>query len=142
MPSGNTFSQLVGQWAAAATSGTLLTAKHYINGPTRNEPMRSVLSQEMSASLETFVYSGSYSIDEYFNNRYQNYYYVLKPDTAYAFNPGYTVLSGSQATGSAFDSLVIFSGSRQGWHIIAENSASISTKERTIELVFQGILTR
>jgi hypothetical protein len=115
MSSGLTFVQLTLAWADTATSGSLLTLKHDIHGPARGEPIRSVLSGPLSASLETFINSRDYTIEEYYNNKYNNHYYVVLPGPTQPFSPaGYEVLSGSQATGSALDRIVIVSGSNQG----------------------------
>lgn len=139
MPSGNSFAQLVGEWGAAAINGSMLKGKHDINGPARSEPIRSVISHKLSASLETFLSSGKYTIEEYLNNKHGNYYFVIMPDSSFGFSvAGYDVISGSQATGSALNRIVMVSGSKQGWHVFAEDSNEIATKESTGELVFQG----
>ena len=59
-----TRAQLEAEWSNAATSGTLLTAKHDPNGlGTAWASYRTVLTPSLSDSLEAFVKSGQYSCE-------------------------------------------------------------------------------
>jgi hypothetical protein len=142
MPSGKTFVQLSQEWAQVAIGGALLTPKHDPNASyQQNVPIRSVVSQQLSSSLESFIVSKNYTVDEYYNPVHNNYYYVVTPDPSLGFNvAGYYMLSGSQATGSALNSMIMVSGSTQGWHIFTEASATIAQKMAAGELVYEGKL--
>jgi hypothetical protein len=142
MPSGKSSAQLFQEWAQEANNGRLLTPKHDPNGVFQQPvPIRSVLSQELSASLEAMLASGQYEAHEYYNSRHSNYYYEIKPDPSLNFAiTGYLTISGSQSTGSALDRMVIVSGSSQGWHVFAETSSVIAQRQVTGELVHQAKL--
>ena len=66
-----TRAELEAEWSTAATSGTLLTAKHDPNGlGTAWASYRTVLTPQLSASLEAFVKGGQYSVNHYRDQRY------------------------------------------------------------------------
>jgi hypothetical protein len=142
MPSGKTFDHLTQEWSQTAVAGSLLTAKHDPNSLGQGyKAFRSVVTLELSSSLETFILSKNYSINEYYNKDHNNYYYTVKPNSSSDFKiTGYEFLSGSLDIGSALDTLVLFSGSNQGWHVVAETSSIISQKISSGSLVFQGTI--
>lgn len=121
---------LIRGWSDAATSGSLLTAKHDPNGVVAPATSyRSVLTCPMSASLETFVQSGQYTIKQYDDQQYPKGagYFEVVPDPPSGFNVvGSGVPSGSMAPSGSLDRLVFVSGSNQGWHVYAESASDIA----------------
>jgi hypothetical protein len=123
-------SDLISQWGQAAESGSLLTAKHDPGNLTITWPkFRSVLSYELSASLETFIKSGEYSVNHYHDSRYPkgSGFFEVTPNPGSTFSiPGSGVESGSITPTQALDRLILVYGQNQGWHSYAETSSFIS----------------
>src|SRR5262245_23804092 len=99
------------QWGQAAESGSLLTAKHDPNNLTITWPkFRSVLSYELSTSLEGFIKSGDYSINHYRDASYPkgSGYFEVTPNPGSTFSiPGSGVESGSITPTRALDRLIL-----------------------------------
>jgi hypothetical protein len=122
--------QLITQWAQAAGTGNLLTAKHDPNNLSITwNGYRSVISHDLSASFEAFIKSGEYTINQFQDSKYPNGsgYYEVIPNTGSTFSvPGSGVPSGSVTPTQALDRLVLIYGPKQGWHAYAETSSIIS----------------
>jgi hypothetical protein len=127
-----TRAQLESEWSNAATSGTLLTTKHDPNGiDTPLASYRTVLTPQLSASLEAFVKSGQYSINHYKDQRYPSGpgLFEVIPNSSAGFSVvGSGVPSGSLHPSGSLDRLVFVSGSNQGWHVYADSTQEIATK--------------
>ena len=125
-----TKNELVSSWGQAAESGSLLTAKHDPNNLTIVWPkFRSVLSYELSSSLEQFIKGGEYTINFYQDSLYPggSGYYEVTPDSGSSFSiPGSGVDSGSITPTTALDRLILVYGKQLGWHAYAETSSYIS----------------
>jgi hypothetical protein len=122
--------ELINKWSTAAETGSLLTAKHDPNNLNITwANYRSVLSYDLSASLEKFIKSGEYSINHYGDTRYPkgSGYFEVIPNTGSTFSiPGSGVPAGSVTPTEAFDRLVIVHGKDLGWHAYSETSSYIS----------------
>lgn len=123
-------STIINEWKDAAKSGSLLTIKHDPNYNIMWSDYRSVLTPNMSASLQTFIESEDYIINHYTDAKYPNGagYFEVIPN----INPSYSVTglgipSGSVTPRDIHDRLVLVSGSFQGWHIYSEDQNSISS---------------
>ncbi|MBN8616506.1 MAG: hypothetical protein J0L92_38330 [Deltaproteobacteria bacterium] len=136
--------ELIRSWSDAATSGSLLTAKHDPNGVVAPAASyRSVLTHQMSASLESFVQSGRYVIRQYHDSQYPKGagYFEVAPDPASGFSVvGSGVPSGSMAPTGSLDRLVFVSGSNQGWHVYAESTSDIAAMVAAGRLRLSGSL--
>jgi hypothetical protein len=143
-PSQASFESLTREWINATDSGSLLTPKHDINQLEESfSGFRTVLTAQLSASLETLIRSKDFSITEYFNTTKNNHYYTLELTEASQFPvAGYQAISGSIDTSKPYDTIVLFSGSQAGWHVISEEAAKILEKQQSGRLVFQQTLTR
>jgi len=121
---------LIAQWDQAAATGSLLTAKHDPNNLSITwDSYRSVISNDLSSSLQIFIKSGDYKINQFHDSRYpkNSGYYELIPNSNSTFSiPGSGVPSGSVTPTEALDRLVLVCGPKQGWHAYAETSSFIS----------------
>jgi hypothetical protein len=138
-----TRNELITQWYNAAKSGTLLTPKHDPNNlSTIYASSRTVLTPELSASLETFISGGNFNITEYHNARFPRtpYYFELEPRDPVFSVAGSGVPAHSPFASGSCDRLVVVSGSNQGWHSFAENSYNISGSVASGVLHFKGKL--
>jgi hypothetical protein len=122
--------QLIGQWTQVAESGTLMSAKHDPNELSITwEKYRSVISFDLSSSLEGFIKSGEYAVNQYYDSLYPSGlgYYEVIPNAGSTFTvPGSGVPSGSVTPTHALDRLILIYGQKQGWHAYAETSSFIS----------------
>lgn len=122
--------ELMSRWGEAAQSGSLLTPKHDpANVGVQMATYRSVLTPQMSASLEQFISSGDYTIRHYEDRLYPNGagYYEVVPSAQSGFSVvGSGIPSGSITPSGSLDSLIFVSGSAQGWHVYAESQTNIS----------------
>ncbi|MBK7537567.1 MAG: hypothetical protein IPI49_19785 [Myxococcales bacterium] len=121
--------ELTKEWSKAAQSGSLLTNKHDPNGYVTRCAYRTVLTQEMSSSLERFVKSGAYSINYYRDKDYPNGpgYFEVVPASGSGFSVvGSGILSGSLEPSAMLDRLIFVSGSQQGWHVYAESANQVA----------------
>lgn len=120
---------VIGFWSEAAVSGTLQTAKHDPNGNWNGSASyRTVLTQEVSASLEGLVTSGQYSITRYTDRNHAGGagYFEVVLDPSCGFDVvGSGIPSDSSARSGELDRLVFVSGSKQGWHVFAESEAGV-----------------
>lgn len=136
---------LTGSLFAAAEAGTLLTQKHDPNGPPTFDSYRSVLTHDMSASLDSFLHRGQYAVDRYEDRDYPNGLglFVLRPQPASGFSVvGSGVPSGTlpSASGESHDVLLLVSGSSQGWHVFSTSSAGVSSMVASGRLARSGSL--
>ena len=120
---------LIRCWNEVANTDSLLTPKHDPNNLLSvDSKYRSVVTFKVSSSLKSFIKSEDYTINHYSCSRYPStpdYYELIPKSSDFSFT-GMGVPSGSIIPSGSHDRLVIISGSSQGWHIIAENSARIS----------------
>lgn len=126
------FKQLKQEILNAESLGNLLTAKH---DPTQiislnSNKSRSVVSHEVAGDLRAFIESEQYSVVEYYNREKPNspMYWTLNP------YPGtLQTVAGSGVTGTAIvrvlDTCILVSGTTQGLHMFAEDSAIIKNRE-------------
>jgi len=133
--------EIINQWTGSMENGTFLTPKHDPNNLfTTYASYRTVLTPQMSSSLETFIRSRNFDINVYQDSKHKNYYCeIISTDPSY-HQVANGVPSGSNQTGSLVDKLVIYSGSNQGWHIIGEDSAKINQKVKNGTLTFYKLL--
>jgi hypothetical protein len=123
--------QLTQQWGAAIDSGSFLTPKHDPNQLTFAwKSYRTVLSNEASASLDGFIKSGSYDVDQYSDKNYPkgSGIYVVTPGSGSPFTvAGSGVPSGSITPSGSMDRLVVVYDPNTGWHVYAEDSNRIQS---------------
>ncbi|MCZ2268640.1 MAG: hypothetical protein LC124_07265 [Ignavibacteriales bacterium] len=133
--------EIINQWTGSIENGTFLTPKHDPNNlSTAYASFRTVLTPQMSSSLENFIHSRNFSINVYLDNRFNNFYYeILSSDPSYS-RLANGVPSGSIQTGSLCDRLVVVSGSQQGWHIMGEDSATINQEIQNGRFVLSASL--
>lgn len=126
---------MVSTWKQSIEDGTFLTSKHAPDstGVPHNK-YRSITTTDASG-LYDFFSGGDYSITRYKNNHYPKTpeYFVIKPNDP-SFIPGSGVPSGSMNPSQSLDCFVVVSGTKQGWHIHAEDSVAISTSINTGKL--------
>jgi len=128
----------------AAEDGTLLTPKHDPGNLAQTwATYRTVLSPDLAKNLEAFIKSGSYTV---------NYYEDWRPNvsgplfeitpTDPNFNvPGSGIASQASAPHAPCDRLIAVSGSKQGWHLFADNAAEIEKRAASNQLQFKSPLT-
>ena len=128
----------------AANAGTLLTPKHDpANLSTTYRGYRTVLASDLAGKLQSFVSGRDYTLREYENTRLPNspYYLEIEPSPTSQYPvPGSGVAPSSAVASTSCDRLVAVSGQNQGWHVFAEESATIQRKVANGDLVFKGIL--
>lgn len=128
----------------AVKNKTLLTAKHDpINLGTTYPFYRTVLSHEASSSLETLINSEDYIVHEYENTKsnHNPYYMKIIPNSSSSFSiPASGITAHSVFASSILDSLIVVSGSSQGWHIFGENNSEIANKIKQNILIDKGKL--
>jgi hypothetical protein len=120
---------LLTEWAAALTAGKFLTPKHDPNNPNPYAMDRSVLTHEMSASLESLFATNDFDIAHYSNSRFPMTpdYYVITPHSSSAFDTvAQFVPSGSIVPTGSCDRLVVVSGSKAGPHVHGELQSTIN----------------
>lgn len=133
--------EIINQWTASIENGTFLAEKHDPNYlSTTHTTYKTVLTPEMSSSLETFIKSGNYSIDVYKDNNFTSPHYVIQSSDPVYKRIGNEVLAGSMQTGSSCDKLVIVSGSNQGWHIFPKDSSKFQQEIQSGRFVFSSSL--
>jgi hypothetical protein len=136
--------ELVKSWLEAAASGTLLTRKHDPNGlagPVGS--YRTVLTPQMSASLDAFIKAGEYDIQQYSDAKYPSGagFFEVVPRLASGFSVvGSGIASGSAQPSGSLDRLVFVSGSHQGWHVYAESAPDVAAKVTSGRLHLSGSL--
>ena len=119
--------ELLAEWTEALASGTFLTPKHDPNALTRSwASYRTVLSTEISASLRSFIESGSYSITHYRDLQGREKYELAPSDPDEFTTLGASVPSGSLMPSGSMDRLIVLSGTVQGWHVHAEESRTLT----------------
>ena len=127
--------QLITSWGQVAESGNLLISKHDPNdlGVVLNK-YRSVISYELSSSLEGFIKSGEYTINQYADTRYPggSGYFEIIPNAGSTFSvPGSGVPAFSTTPTEALDRLIMVYGYKLGWHVHAETSSVIQNEIAT-----------
>jgi hypothetical protein len=135
---------LVKSWLTAAASGTLLTQKHDPNGVTGPVgSYRTVLTPQMSASLDSFIKGGEYEIRRYSDADYPHgagfFEVIPKPVSGFSV-VGSGIASGSVQPGGSLDRLVFVSGSQQGWHVYADSAPDVAAKINAGRLHLSGSL--
>lgn len=122
---------------AAAKSGTLVTQKHDPQSVSvACAAGRSIIDPVVSSSMCEMFESGSFDAVEYRDGRFKSPTFVINPHQAYA-SLGTHIPSGSTGTTGSYDRIVAVSGSKQGWHVFAENQSYFDDKLKSgsIELV-------
>lgn len=133
------------EWLNAIDEGTLLTKKHDPNDLTDSsiyrDKSRSVVSPAVSSSIRPLIASGEYDVYRYINTnpRHNPDFFVIVPYSG-SFQPVGGKANGTPYTSSQCDLLTIVSGSSYGWKIFSEDSATLTTRITTGELVFSGSL--
>ncbi len=136
----STFKSLM---ADAGHHGTLLVPKHDPNhlGSCLYDSYRTVLTPEMSGSLDTFLASEDYDADHYSDGNYPGGagYIVLKPKPACGIAViGLGVPPKSATTSGSADVLVVVSGSQSGWHVYAESTLNVTKQMKSARLALSG----
>lgn len=110
-------------------NGTLLTPKHDPNTiTTPYDKFRSVVSHEVSSSMETLLVTEQFDVIRYEDKDHltgAGYYEVIIYPSMGITASGFGVPSGSITYSGVLDRLAFFSGSNQGWHVISETSSNI-----------------
>lgn len=128
---------LVNNWKAGIEAGSFLTPKHHPSGVGNPSPsFRSITTLDESG-LGKFLDAHEYIISEYYNNNEPQSpaYYVIKPSDP-DFVPGSGIPPQSPPT-HALDRLVVVSGTKQGWHIFANQQDCIDKEVSGGNLVFK-----
>jgi hypothetical protein len=122
---------LITQWSSAVDSGSFLTAKHDPTGLAIGwDSFRTVLSEEASSSLTSYIKSGDYGIRVFEDSKFPSSsgFFEILPSVSYPFSvAGSGVPSGSITPSGSYDRLVVAHSKKYGWHVYAENSAMISS---------------
>ena len=138
----NNFKQ---QMKTEVSNNSLLTPKHDPNNlSTTYSKYRTVLSHEASSSLATLINSEDYTVHEYENQNpfHGPYYMQIIPNPSSSFSIAASgVTAHSPVASTALDSLIVVSGSSQGWHIYGEDSLEIQNKVTNGNLIDKGLLT-
>ena len=125
------------QWVTAIDNDSFLTPKHDPNNTTIYRSFRTVLSPEMSGSLESLIKNKDSISTNHYHDENNKDYFVLATNNFDVV--GFAVASGSSPDQSTpFDKLAIFSGSSQGWHCCAETSSFIQQKIEEGKLTLTG----
>ena len=123
---------LISQFQAADSAGTLLTPKHNPgNMSTSYRRFRTVLSHDLANNLNVFISSGKFSLKEHVNNRFPNspLYIEIIPDSDSGFDvPSSGITANSIFASSTLDRIIAVSGSTSGWHLFGEDSSNLQTK--------------
>lgn len=119
------------QLTAAAATGKLLTPKHDPNNAsTVYRSFRTILSHDLSSSLESFITGGMYSVTCYSDSKFPNgagfFELIPHPDSGFSV-VGSSIASGSIEPSGTLDRLVVVSGSLQGWHLMAESADGVAS---------------
>lgn len=137
----NTFKQ---QMKTEVSNNSLLTPKHDPNNlSTIYSGYRTVLSHEASASLATLINSEDYTVNAYENQNPSHgpYYMHIIPNPSSSFSIAASgVTAHSPVASTVLDSLIVVSGSSQGWHIFGEDSLEIQNKISRGNLIDKGFL--
>ena len=125
---------------AVNKSHTLLTPKHNPNNSDYiYSSYTSVLTHEVSSSLDTMIESGDYDIYEYHNNNpfHNSAYYVIRPCSSCSFSIAASGIHPYSTTPpEALDRLILVSGSNIGFHFYGDNQSKIDEKVSTGEHTF------
>jgi len=121
--------ELIASWGQAAESGSLLIRKHDPNHlAITYSTYRSVISHDLSSSLESFIKSGEYTINQYSDTKYAggSGYFEIIPNAASTFSvPGSGVPAFSTTPNAPLDRLIMVHGYKLGWHVNAQTSSVI-----------------
>jgi len=126
------------------SNNSLLTPKHDPNKlSTTYSSYRTVLSLEASASLATLINSEDYTVHEFENQNplHGPYYMRIIPNPSSSFSIAASgVTAHSPVASTVLDSLIVVSGSSNGWHIYGEDSLEIQNKVANGDLSDKGLL--
>jgi hypothetical protein len=119
---------LIQELKNAVPNDTLLNAKHDPNGTIMWAKFRTVLSSQASASLAEMINSENYELHAYFNSKHNKYCYAVLPNDSSSYTPaGLDVPYGSLIPSGSYDTFLVSSGSKDGWHVYGERSQDIET---------------
>jgi hypothetical protein len=127
--------KLKAEWKQARDAGTFLTPKHDPNGPPTWHFYRTVLTHEVSASLDEFLDGDKYDLEVYENARRP--YIVITPHSGAFSVTASGILSGSLTASHDCDRLVVVSGSASGWHTFGESTKVIEDRQLSGSLTFK-----
>jgi hypothetical protein len=122
--------EIITQWSSAVDSGSFLTAKHDPTGLAIGwDRFRTVLSPDVSSSLDSYIKSGQYGIRVFEDRKFPSSsgFFEIVPSGSYPFSvAGSGVQSGSVTPSGSYDRLVVAHSKDYGWHVYAEDVARIS----------------
>lgn len=125
------------RWKLAREAGTFLIPKHDPNElATPWRSYRTVLTHELSASLDTFLEGDAYELEWYENK--MGDYFVVVPQSSSSFSVTASgVASGSTTASHDCDRLVVVSGNLKGWHCFGERAEEIQKQATSGTLTFK-----
>lgn len=129
--------EMLGYWNDAIASGTFLTSKHDPSSVGTPYPGYRTITVNSQPEIQGFLSSGNYTLRQYRNNNYpQSPYYIeiVPNDTSMVAGSGIQPYSPVPTT--ACDRFVAVSGVQQGWHLYAEQSANIQSKQSSGTLTY------
>ncbi len=140
-----TFDEFKNHLKSAFNDGSLLVPKHdpYQVGQLIFNKPRTVLSHDLADNLESFLNSGSYSVEQFENTQQPQspLYFVITPDPNSGFSvPASGVTAYSVVATTVVDKLIAVSGSSSGWHLFGESSAQIQANQNNGNLLFKKSL--
>ncbi len=137
----NTFRK---QMKTEVSNNSLLSPNHEQNYlSTAYSGYRTVLSHEAYASLAALINSADYTVHECENQNqsHGSYYAGITPNpSSYFFIAESGVTEHLPDASTVLDSLIVVSGSSQGWHIFGEDSLEIQNKISRGNLIDKGFL--
>jgi len=123
--------------ARASEQGDLLTPKHDPkNLSTTYKSHRSVLTPGLANKLDTFIDSGEYDATLYLDTKHPDSPYIaIKPWPGSKFSVTASgVYADSTEPYGPLDTLVVVSGTYQGWHVYGEDSYKVRQKKKAGEI--------
>jgi len=128
---------MLDHWKDAIAKGTFLTSKHDPASVGTVHPKFRTVTVMSAPEIKTFIDSGDYSL-RLFRNAKQpqspDYIEIIPKDSSMVAGSG--VQAHSPVPTTACDRFVAVSGVQQGWHLFAEQSATIQQKQHNGDLSY------
>lgn len=129
--------ELLTYWNDAIDNGTFLTSKHDPSSVGTLHPGYRTVTVQSLPEIQSFLKSGDFSLRQYQNADYPqspDYIEIVPTDSSMVAGSG--IQPNSPVPTTACDCFVVVSGFQQGWHLYAEKSVNIQSKQSNGTLTY------
>ena len=129
--------EMLAHWNDAIANGTFLTSKHDPSSVGTPYPGYRTVTVKSQPEIQGFLASGDYTLRHYLNTNYPqspDFIEIVPTDPSMVAGSG--IQSNSPVPTTACDRFVAVSGVQQGWHLYAEQSVNIQSKQSNGTLTY------